>query len=416
MEHADFDGSHSAVKRLFRALRRARGVQAEDVAIPVETAAGEIAQVDFGYVGQAVRSGDDGAAQGVVLRDGAGLQPPRGHRGLQSEDRDLAAARVEAFAELGGVVETVVPDNLKAAVVRAAFAVDDHSELNRSYRSGAPLRLQGGPDAAWRQLGRKGQGRGGGEVRQRRLRPASRTSRRCGAILDGGCRRSRAHASTICNAASSRSSNSRPSSARRSDRLPKVRWEPVVWRRAKVHRDAHIAVDKRLSSVHWKHIGQRVWVRMSAHTMTVCAADERVATHNRRGPEHRHPRQSSANHRADFAISSPAFYEPLRDAPGEEVAYVRAIFDSRTYARAAPCAGNRRGIWRLFRSSGAGSVPACGALRSSDTGRSRTSCAAASTSNRCPRCRRRRRWRPPVSRARLRSGGTNRLSYQGGAQ
>ena len=43
MEHADFDGSHSAVKRLFRALRRARGVQAEDVAIPVETAAGEIA-------------------------------------------------------------------------------------------------------------------------------------------------------------------------------------------------------------------------------------------------------------------------------------------------------------------------------------------------------------------------------------
>ena len=33
-------------------LKRVRGVQPEDVAIPVETAPGEIAQVDFGYVGR----------------------------------------------------------------------------------------------------------------------------------------------------------------------------------------------------------------------------------------------------------------------------------------------------------------------------------------------------------------------------
>src|SRR4051812_46457278 len=52
LEHPGFGGSHSAVKRLFRTLRRARGVQPEDVAIPVETAAGEVAQVDFGYVGR----------------------------------------------------------------------------------------------------------------------------------------------------------------------------------------------------------------------------------------------------------------------------------------------------------------------------------------------------------------------------
>ena len=42
--------------------------------------------------------------------------------------------RNEAFEELGGVPEVVVPDNLKSAVVRAAFGVGGATALNRSYR------------------------------------------------------------------------------------------------------------------------------------------------------------------------------------------------------------------------------------------------------------------------------------------
>jgi transposase len=41
---------------------------------------------------------------------------------------------VEAFAELGGAPATIVPDNTKAAVIRAAFGVDGAASLNRSYR------------------------------------------------------------------------------------------------------------------------------------------------------------------------------------------------------------------------------------------------------------------------------------------
>lgn len=44
-EEPEFGGSYSAVKRLYRTIRRARGVQAQQVAIPVETGPGEIAQV-----------------------------------------------------------------------------------------------------------------------------------------------------------------------------------------------------------------------------------------------------------------------------------------------------------------------------------------------------------------------------------
>lgn len=41
---------------------------------------------------------------------------------------------VDAFEYFGGVPETVVPDNLKAAVVKCYFGLKDKPELNRSYR------------------------------------------------------------------------------------------------------------------------------------------------------------------------------------------------------------------------------------------------------------------------------------------
>jgi hypothetical protein len=52
LDHADFGGSYWSVKRLWRRYKKQRGVRAEDVAIPVETGPGEVAQVDFGYVGR----------------------------------------------------------------------------------------------------------------------------------------------------------------------------------------------------------------------------------------------------------------------------------------------------------------------------------------------------------------------------
>ena len=48
----DFKVRLRAVQRYCRRLKRERGVQAEDVAIPVVTGPGEVAQVDFGYLGR----------------------------------------------------------------------------------------------------------------------------------------------------------------------------------------------------------------------------------------------------------------------------------------------------------------------------------------------------------------------------
>ena len=52
LEDPTFSASYWAVRGVWRRWRKERGVRAEDVAIPVETGPGEVAQVDFGYVGK----------------------------------------------------------------------------------------------------------------------------------------------------------------------------------------------------------------------------------------------------------------------------------------------------------------------------------------------------------------------------
>ena len=47
----EYVGKIGAVKRMVRQFRKAAGVSAKDVVIPVETRPGQIAQVDFGYAG-----------------------------------------------------------------------------------------------------------------------------------------------------------------------------------------------------------------------------------------------------------------------------------------------------------------------------------------------------------------------------
>lgn len=50
LQHEDFCGSVSAIKRLCARLRAAKGIDPNDMAIPVDTEPGEVAQVDFGSI------------------------------------------------------------------------------------------------------------------------------------------------------------------------------------------------------------------------------------------------------------------------------------------------------------------------------------------------------------------------------
>ena len=253
LEDADFDGSHSAVKRLCRALRRARGVQAEDVAIPVETAPGEIAQVDFGYVGKLY----DPATR-VLRKAWCFVMVLAYSRHMVARvvfDQTIETwlqLHVEAFAELGGVVETVVPDNLKAAVVRAAFGVDDQQRAQSQLpRAGAPLRLQDRSDAAVHAPEKKGKVESGVKYVKRNFFVGRQESRHRRGRRDLGRWAARSPGTRARHDAPAAARAVRGIERAALRALPKARFEPVVWKQATVHPDSHIAFDKRLYSVPW---------------------------------------------------------------------------------------------------------------------------------------------------------------------
>jgi transposase len=83
--------------------------------------------------------------------------------------------------------------------------------------------------------------------------------------------------------------------------LPERRWEPVTWRKAKVHRDWHIQLDTIKYSVPYRFAGLSVDVRIIGTTIEVLADGEIIATHqqgrHRNGyvtdPQHAPPHHES---------------------------------------------------------------------------------------------------------------------------
>jgi len=111
VEHSDFPGSLSAVKRLVLRLKRERGVRPEDVTIPVETEPGEVAYVDFGYAGKRYDQ------ERGVLRKSWVFVMVLGHSrhmvAYLSFDQKIETwlrLHVRAFQDLGGVPHVIVPE------------------------------------------------------------------------------------------------------------------------------------------------------------------------------------------------------------------------------------------------------------------------------------------------------------------
>jgi hypothetical protein len=140
-EHPEFNGSVSAVKRLCRSIRRARGVRPEDVAIPLETEPGQEAQVDFGYVGQLYDPVEGRLRKAYVF---VMVLSHSRHQFVRicfdQKVETWLLLHMGAFEHFGGVPAVVVPDNLKSAVIRAAFTPSEPTTLNRSYRELAGLK------------------------------------------------------------------------------------------------------------------------------------------------------------------------------------------------------------------------------------------------------------------------------------
>lgn len=335
MEDADFAGSVSAVKRLWNRWKKRRGVQAEDVTVPVETGApGGIAQVDFGYVG--------------ILVDPETRKPRRAwvfvmvlcysrhmFARIVFDQRAETWVRLhmEAFADFGGVPETIVPDNLKAAVLRAAFAIDKpDTDLNRTYRELARyygFKVDPAPPRDPRKKGRVESGVG--YVKRNFFRPRGfEHAAEAQAELDRWrleIAGQRDHGTTHRKPLEVFEQEERAAL----QELPSQAYAVVVWKRATLHPNCHLVFGPREYSAPWNLIGQRLWVRATADTVYIYDSnEERVATHPRRGPGPRATHEPHLpEHRREFRHRDRAFWLERAKAIGPVVGeYIAEVFGS----------------------------------------------------------------------------------------
>ena len=326
-----FSGSYWAVKRLYRRLRKARGVQPEDIAIPVETRPGEVAQVDFGYVGWLYDPETEKKRKAWVFVLVLGYSRHMWAKVVFNQRTETwLSLHIEAFAALGGTVETVVPDNLKAAVIRAAFAVGGQSTLNRSYRELARhYGFKVDPAPAY-QPNKKGKVEAGV-----RYVKGNFFVGREGEASDEVQRKLERWVLEIAGTRDHGTTGQVPMEVFRTVEqqalapLPRAPFELVVWKQATV-RDAYVSFDGRLYSVPFRLSGGKVWIRATKTTVTIDADDVRVATHGRNEPGKRSTIEAHLPEgRRDLRHRGRDYWEKRADALGQQVGvYMREVFDS----------------------------------------------------------------------------------------
>jgi hypothetical protein len=320
------------VKRMVNRFVRANGVQAKDVAIPVETGPGEIAQVDFGYVGKLLCP-----TTHVLRRAWVFVMVLAYSRHMYAEvvfdqkTETWLALHERAFAAFGGVPETMVPDNLKAAVLRAAFGVDGDAALNRSYREAARhygFMVDPAPPRA-----PKKKGKVESSVKYvKRNALAGREGEDLVSVNQALVRWIEEVAGKRWHGTTGR----QPLIAFREEEvpalrsLPSSRYERCVWHQAKVHQDTHICFDGRLYSVPWRWVGHSVWVQATPSTVAILADDARIATHARYGTNKRCTNDSHLpEYRHDLRHRSHSYWRERAGRIGPETECLIAdIFDS----------------------------------------------------------------------------------------
>jgi len=332
LHKSGFSGSLSAVKRSYAQMKKTDGPQAVDIVIPVDTVPGEIAQVDFVYAGKVYDP-----ARGLMRKTWLFVLSLGFSRHMYVDlvfDQRIETwikLHVDAFAFLGCVPRVIVPDNLKAAVIRAAFGLKDEPAINKSYAELARyygFEIDPTPPRSPEKKGKVE--RSGRYIKYNWLATLEcvdiNEARRSLKHWMAEIAAKRRHASTgkvpIELFEEVEKGASLP--------LPRRPFEIVIWKQPTLHRDSHVQVDGAFYSAPWRLVGQRLWVRATPYAIAIEHEGEHLWTHVRvpRGqrstveahlPEHRRDiRHRSRGYWVDRA-------RRLGEAPLE---LVETIFDS----------------------------------------------------------------------------------------
>ncbi|MFU8805315.1 MAG: IS21 family transposase [Bradymonadaceae bacterium] len=329
LEREDFDAGLSAVKRMCIRIKKERGPDARDIVLVVETDPGKIAQVDFGYVGQ-LFDPDTGKVRKVyafIMVLGYSRKMYADLVFDQSSETWLEQ-HIRAFEYFGGVPETVVPDNLKAAVIRCHFVFSEKPDLNRSYRELARsygFFIDPTPPYAPQKKGKVESAVN--YLQQNFFLPRSLSE------LEEARIQLRQWLDEIANKRTHGTTGKIPQDVFEEveletlRELPAERFRPTIWKKAKVHPDSHVEFERRLYSVPFVHVGKEAFVRASGQSVDVFIEDVRVATHSRRGPRYSTNDAHLPEGRRDLHHRSREWWQDRADGLGVEVGeYIEEVF------------------------------------------------------------------------------------------
>jgi len=275
-------GSESAVWRLVKSLPVDTPPQ---VVLRIETLPGEVAQVDFGYIGYVLDE-----ERHILRKAWAFVMTLGWSRHEYAEivfDQTMTTWLIchqHAFEFFGAVPKRVILDNLKAAIIQA-YTRDDEAEVQQSYRECAEHYGFLIDPCLPRKPQHKGKvERGGvGYLKQsfvpllekdETLTTANQKLRQW-LVTTAGLR---VHGTTREVPLTRFNQTERAALLP----LPSTAYDPAVWKKCKLHRDGHLTFEKSYYSAPHRFLGQTLWLRAGLREIRLFSPlYELLATHSR---------------------------------------------------------------------------------------------------------------------------------------
>jgi transposase len=283
-EKHGYAGSYSSLWRYIKKLEP----DTPEVVARVEVKPGSEAQVDFGAAGR-LRD----PVTGQVRQAWLFVMTLSWSRHMYVEfvfDQSVATwlrCHQHAFEFFGGVPEKIIPDNLKAAIVKNCWT---EPQAQRAYRDCA---LHYGfliaPHRP-RKPEHKGKVESGVHYAKRRLRPGKLKDQPV-LPLDEANRKAEVWVLTKAGQRQHGTTKQRPLEQFAQveqaclQALPATRYDPGVWKQVKLHRDCHVVFEKAYYSAPYAYVGQTVWVRGGLQNIQIYNNEHELLALHSRAPQ-----------------------------------------------------------------------------------------------------------------------------------
>lgn len=274
LKNSGFMGSYSSLIRFITK----NNADKDKPVIRIETKAGEVAQVDFGYVGKIFDSSTGNYIKAYVFVMVLGFSRDAYYEIVKNQNVETwCSCHSRAFEHFGGVPKIIIPDNLKSGIIKASFldpvANKSYADLAKHYGFQINPCIPNTPE-------HKGKVESGVKYVKNNFLPLRdfedfNDANRQLQNWNETKARVRIHGTT----------REKPKDLfekyekQELIQLNRERFEIPVWKELKAGRDIHIQFDKRYYSVPCEYRGKYVWGRKIDSQVTIFYENKLIAAH-----------------------------------------------------------------------------------------------------------------------------------------